>query len=169
MHCNRPGSESRNALRITKCSKEQRRTVREKEDRGQITLNQSEFIWQLKFEIHNLEAELESHKKGNAIKKLRASYNGVIIRLKARIKELEHEVAKAQNETVFSRKAWFVVFDDLDKEHKKELDEKDREIARLKERIFEIERQRDAALDKARDKQHAYLICLDLHLLWLWG
>ena len=31
--------------------------------------------------------------------------------------------------------------------------EKDREIASLKERVLEVERQRDAALDKARDKQ----------------
>lgn len=62
---------------------------------------------------------------------------------------LEHDVAKAQNETVSSRKAWSEVFDDLEKEHKKEMAEKDREIASLKERVLEVERQRDAALDKA--------------------
>lgn len=116
-------------------------------------MNQSELIWQLKFELHNVKAELESYKNGNAMRKLRVSYNGIIIGLRARIRELEREVAKAQNETISSRKAWSDIFDDLDKEHKKELAEKDREIKALKERVLEALRQRDAALDKARDKQ----------------
>ena len=116
-------------------------------------MNQSELIWQMKFEIHNLKAELDSYKNGSAMNRLRSSYNGVVIKLKARIRELEHEVAKAQNETVSSRRAWSDIFDDLDKERKKELAEKDREIAALEKRVLEVERQRDAALDKARDKQ----------------
>ena len=116
-------------------------------------MNQSELIWQMKFEIHNLKAELDSYKNGSAMNRLRSSYNGVVMKLKARIRELEHEVAKAQNETVSSRRAWSDIFDDLDKEHKKELAEKDREIAALEKRVLEVERQRDAALDKARDKQ----------------
>lgn len=116
-------------------------------------MNQSELIWQLKFELHNVRAELESYKNGNAMNKLRASYNGIIAGLKARIRKLEHDVATAQNETISSRKAWSDVFDDLDKEHKQELAEKDRIIKALKERVLEVERQRDAALDKARDKQ----------------
>ena len=116
-------------------------------------MNQSEFIWQLKFELHNLKSELESYKNGHAMNKLRASYNGIIANLKARIRKLEHDVATAQNETISSRKAWSDVFDDLDKEHKQELAEKDRIIKALKERVLEVERQRDAALDKVRDKQ----------------
>ena len=116
-------------------------------------MNQSELIWRLKFENHNLNAELDSFKNGNAIKKLHSSNRGVIARKDKRIRELEHEVAKAQNETISSRNAWSDIFDDLDKEHKKELAEKDRVIKALTERVLEVERQRDAALDKLRDKQ----------------
>ena len=60
-------------------------------------MNQSELIWQMKFEIHNLKAELDSYKNGSAMNRLRSSYNGVVIKLKARIRELEHEVARHFN------------------------------------------------------------------------
>ena len=113
----------------------------------------SEYIWFLKFRNSVLRRQVKSYQNGNAFKRLRDDYETIIHKKDVQIKMLEHDVAKAQNETVSSRKAWSDVFDDLEKEHKKELDEKDREIARLKERILEVERQRDSALDKARDKQ----------------
>ena len=113
----------------------------------------SEYIWFLKYRNSILRRQVESYRNGNAFSRLRDDYEAIIYKKNVQIKMLEHDVAKAQNETISSRKAWSDVFDDLEEEHKKELDEKDREIARLKERVLEVERQRDAALDKARDKQ----------------
>ena len=113
----------------------------------------SEYIWFLKFRNSVLRRQVESYQNGDAFNRLRDDYETIIHKKDIQIKLLEHDVAKAQNETISSRKAWSEVFDDLEKEHKKELDEKDREIAKLKARILEIERQRDSALDKARDKQ----------------
>lgn len=113
----------------------------------------SEYIWFLKFRNSILQRQLESYKSGNAFNKLRDDYEAIIHKKDIRIKMLEHDVAKAQNETISSRKAWSEVFDDLEREHKKELDEKDREITKLKERILDVECQRDAALDKSRDRQ----------------
>lgn len=113
----------------------------------------SEYIWFLKYRNSILRRQVESYQNGNAFNRLRDDYEAIITKKNIQIKMLERDVAKAQNETVSSRKAWSDVFDDLEKEHKKELDEKEREIARLKERVLEVERERDAALDKARDKQ----------------
>lgn len=113
----------------------------------------SEYIWFLKYRNSILRRQVENYQNGNAFNRLRDDYETIIHKKDIQIKMLEHDVAKAQNETVSSRKAWSEVFDDLEKEHKKEMAEKDREIASLKERVLEVERQRDAALDKARDKQ----------------
>ena len=113
----------------------------------------SEYIWFLKYRNSILRRQVESYQNGNAFNSLRDDYEAIIHKKNIQIKMLERDVAKAQNETISSRKAWSEVFDDLEKEHKKEIDEKDREIARLKERVLEVERQRDAALDKSRDKQ----------------
>ena len=113
----------------------------------------SEYIWFLKYRNSILRRQVENYQNGNAFNRLRDDYETIIHKKDIQIKMLEHDVAKAQNETVSSRKAWSEVFVDLEKEHKKEMAEKDREIASLKERVLEVERQRDAALDKARDKQ----------------
>jgi len=68
------------------------------------------------------------------------------------ISELKIQLAKAHSETVTVRKYWSEIFDDVEKEKNKSLAHADALMETLRTRLFEVERQRDAALNKARDK-----------------
>ena len=83
--------------------------------------------------------------KAQHIKEIRA--------LESEIKKLKRDLSKAHIEIVSVRKNWSEIFDDLEKEHKQEIEQKDREIEKLKNKNLEMARQRDAALDKLRDSK----------------
>ena len=65
---------------------------------------------------------------------------------------VKDEIARAHAETVTVRKNWSEVVDDLDREHCREMRLKEAEIQRLHQRVLEVERQRDNALDKLKEK-----------------
>lgn len=101
--------------------------------------------------IHALETKLEAFESGSKYLSMKKEYDSLLRYEEARIKKLEYELSKAHSETISVRKIWSGVVDDLDKEHEAALKAKDAEIARLKERILEVERQRDNALDKVTE------------------
>ena len=72
----------------------------------------------------------------------------------ARIRKLEGELGKAHAQTVNVRKIWSEIFDDVYKEADAGKFVLRKEIARLEQRVLEVERQRDDALDRLRDKKH---------------
>lgn len=105
------------------------------------------------YRIHALETELAAFRSGKKYIQMEERYQQEIRYLEGIIKKLRKELADARKETVTVRKYWLEVMDDLDAEHKKEIAKKDHEINQLGERVLEVERQRDAAKDKALEKQ----------------
>lgn len=105
------------------------------------------------YRIHALETEVAAFRSGKKYLQMDERRRQDVRYLEGIIKGLRKELADAHKETVTVRKCWSEVMDDLDAEHKSEIAAKDREISKLKERILEVERQRDAAKDKTLEKQ----------------
>ena len=117
---------------------------------------QSEYIWFLQLKIKGLERRLESFQSGSAYTNLRQRYDSVIRKKEAEIKKLQKELSVTRAQMVTNREHWFEVTEDLEKEHKKALTKKDREIAALKKRLLDVERQRDQAKDQGKEYREKY-------------
>lgn len=68
----------------------------------------------------------------------------------------ELELSKAHAETVAIREQWFAVFEDTEKEHQKEIDSLKRKLAAMEQRALKAERDRDEALDHAKEYRRMY-------------
>ena len=106
--------------------------------------------------IRALQRQVESLKNGEAMLKLRASYESLLSGRDRTIKRLELELADAHARIVTVRKYWSEIFDDVDRECRAKIGRLGREMERLKKRILEAERQRDEALDRLRERTKEY-------------
>lgn len=113
----------------------------------------SDFIWYLKFKITNLEQELGAYKSGSKIKKLREDYEAVIRTKDAEIKRLKDEVAKAHAETVTVRKYWNEIFDDVDRERKRDVLKAQAETKCMEKRAAAAEKKQEELKEKLKDER----------------
>lgn len=115
-----------------------------------------EHISALQLRVRALEAQVKELKSGEKYQKLEEEYKAFVRFHNKEVKRLEYELSKAHSETVTVRRYWGEVMDDLDKEHREEVEGLREEICHLKERILSLECQRDEAKDKLRDRTQEY-------------
>lgn len=96
---------------------------------------------------------IREFESGERYIKLREKLEAVIREQEREIRRLKKELARARQETVHVRRLWFESEDDLEALYEKKLAEKDRMIKRLLREKLDMAAQRDAALDKCREKQ----------------
>lgn len=106
----------------------------------------------LQYRLKNMTQKVREFESGERYIKMRQEFLAVFREQNQTIKSLRNEIARAHAETVTVRKNWSEVVDDLDREHCREMRLKEAEIQRLHQRVLEVERQRDNALDKLKEK-----------------
>lgn len=106
----------------------------------------------LQYWLKNMTQKVREFESGERYIKMRQEFLAVFREKNQTIKSLKDEIARAHAETVTVRKNWSEVVDDLDREHCREMRLKEAEIQRLHQRVLEVERQRDNALDKLKEK-----------------
>ena len=109
---------------------------------------QSEYISMLQYQVKGLSAQLEAFRSGSKFQQMNADMRALDRKLEQERTRFRAELSRAHAQTVDVRNKWFQVLEDMEKEHAAQLAEKDREIALLRARILEVERQRDAAKEK---------------------
>ena len=114
---------------------------------------QSEYITMLQYQVKGLSAQLEAFRSGSKFQQMNADFRALERTLDRERKKFQAELSRAHAEAIDVRNKWFQVFEDMEKEHADQLADRDREIARLRKRILEAERQRDAALDKVAEQR----------------
>lgn len=70
-----------------------------------------------------------------------------------RIREQALELSRSHSETVSVRNQWFAVFEDMEKEHARELQALRKEKEQLEQKLLKTERQRDDALNKVTEQR----------------
>jgi hypothetical protein len=79
------------------------------------------------------------------------------------VRGLKLELANANAHAVTMGRKWMQVIADLEKEHKKELTEKDRALKAMEDRALRAERARDGLMDQVRDvKIELYAVKVEL-------
>lgn len=109
---------------------------------------QSDYIYYLKCKMKALLSQVAAFKSGREYRQMQEEHGRALRREERRSRELEAKLADAHKENVSIRKAWPEIFDGLDKEHKKGLAGKDRQIKKMEKRALKAERLLDEALDR---------------------
>ena len=116
-------------------------------------MNGFEFYSGLQYRVKAQARIIREFESGERYLKLEEKHKAAIRERDRIIRRLEKELAQARQETVRVRRLWFESTDDLEAAYEKKLAQKDRMIRGLQKEKLEAARQRDAALDKCREKQ----------------
>lgn len=114
----------------------------------------SEYIWYLKSKISIQERQLEAFRSGSRYAAMRNEYEAICRELNNKIKKLEAELADANAQNITIRKNWSEIFDDLDKEHKKELAAYQAALSKMEARALRAEHKVDVLQDKLTEERH---------------
>ncbi|SDB67464.1 transposase [Butyrivibrio sp. INlla16] len=113
--------------------------------------SQYEYITTLQYRNKALKARVEAFENGSMYKKMEADYNSLLHTEESRIHKLEVALSKSHAQTVDVRNIWWEVLEDVFKEHEKENSAYEARIKQLEQRVLEVERQRDSALDAKKE------------------
>lgn len=108
----------------------------------------------LRIRLKTAEDKVKAFESGEKYVQMQEQFKAAFRGQNARIRKLEEELGKAHAQTVSVRKIWSEIFDDVYREADAGKSALRKEIARLEQRVLEVERQRDTALDRLRDKNH---------------
>lgn len=114
----------------------------------------SEYIWYLKSKISIQERQLEAFRSGSKYVAMQNEYESVCRELNNKIKKLEAELADANARNITIRKNWSEIFDDLDKEHKKEIAAYQAALSKMEARALRAEHKADVVQDKLTEERH---------------
>ena len=112
---------------------------------------QYEYITTLQYRNKALKARVDAFESGSVYKKMEADYTSLLHTEESRIHKLEVALSKAHAQTVDVRNIWWEVLEDVFKEHEKENAAYEARIKQLEQRVLEVERQRDTALDDKKE------------------
>ena len=111
-----------------------------------------EYTTNLQYKVKHLTSQLESFLSGEKYVSMEQNFQKQLSGKNRKIKNLKSELGKAHCATVTVRKNWMEVFEDITKEHGKELRRKNDEIKRLNKQILELHQQLNSTKDKLKDK-----------------
>lgn len=114
--------------------------------------NNFEFITNLQYKVKSLTAQVKAFESGEKYEVIRSKFEKQLSTKDREIRKLKRELADAHCQTVTVRENWLQVIEEIEKEHAKELLEKDRRIKTLENRALMAESMLDAARDKFREK-----------------
>ncbi|MCM1025558.1 MAG: hypothetical protein NC432_03945 [Roseburia sp.] len=106
----------------------------------------------LRKRLKTAEDKVKAFESGEKYVRMQEQFKAIFREQNAKIRRLEEELGKAHAQTVSVRKIWSEIFDDVYREADAGKFALRKEIARLEQRVLEVERQRDAALDRLREE-----------------
>lgn len=101
-------------------------------------------------------AQLDSFRSGEAYRKLQELRRADQQAYSRRTTQLESELSRSHAETVSIRNQWFDVFEEVEKEHQKELSVLGKQARSMEQRALKAERERDEALGQAAEWRRKY-------------
>ena len=122
-----------------------------------------EFIANLQYKVKSLSARVNAFESGSKYVAMTKAFNARLAEKDREIRRLKIELANANAQTVTMRQNWSQVFDDMDKEHEKDMAKKDRELRAMEERAEKAEMRLDGAKAQLREKcQAMYQVLTEL-------
>lgn len=95
-----------------------------------------------------LKAEVQAFKSGEKYRQIKLLHQKDIHAYKRKVQKLQAELSRAHSNAIDIRDQWFQIFEDMQKEYDRKLEELRKANRELEKRALKAERQRDEALDK---------------------
>lgn len=111
-----------------------------------------EYTTNLQYQVKCLTSQVQSFLSGEKYTSMKLAFKKQLAAKDREIQSLKSELAEAHCATVTGRRNWMQVFEDITKEHEKELSRKDSEIKRLNKQLLELHQQLNVSRDKLRDR-----------------
>ena len=128
-----------------------------------MTDAQSDYVATLQYRLKSYAHRLRELETGEKYVSMKADIKRIIESYERDVKGLKSKLADANAHAVTMGRKWMQVIADMEKEHKKELAEKDRALKEIEERALRAERVRDALMDQVRDiKIELYAVKVEL-------
>jgi len=128
-----------------------------------MTDAQSDYVTTLQYRLKSYAHRLREFETGEKYASMKADIKRIIESYEREAKGLKSKLADANAHAVTMGRKWMQVIADMEKEHKKELAEKDRALKEMEERALRAERVRDALMDQVRDtKKELYEVKVEL-------
>ena len=108
----------------------------------------------LEYRLKAAEAEVSAFKSGKKYQKIHEVHRKEVKALEQEIRHRKEETAQARRDMAAARNHWFEVFEDLQKEHRKEKAALQKQLAQMEKRALKAEHERDEALDKVTQQRH---------------
>ncbi len=108
----------------------------------------------LRMRLKAAEDKVKAFESGEKYVQMQDKFRSTLREQNQEIHRLKCELGQAHAQTVSVREMWFEIYDDVYREANEGKFALRKEIARLEQRVLEVERQRDDALDKLRAKNH---------------
>jgi len=116
---------------------------------------QFEYMTNLQYKVKTLGARVAAFESGKKYVQMRSAFEAQLAEKDREIRRLKKELADSNARFVSMREKWWQVCDDIENEHGKALEKKDRELAKMEERALDAERRlvegKAALLEKTRE------------------
>ena len=112
-----------------------------------------EIITSLQYQLKAAQALIRAFQSGKKYLDMEEEHSREVRALRMEIKKLKAQLAQALRDMARAREHWFEVFEDLEKEHKKELEQSRKETREMEKRALKAEGQRDEALSKVTEQR----------------
>lgn len=109
-----------------------------------------EYITLLEYKVKALQTKVDSFESGERFQNMKKRHLKMVKHYEYELRSKEREIEALHRQIIHNRDKWFEVYEDVQKECAKTCEALQKEISMLKERILEVERQRDQALDKQK-------------------
>ncbi|MEI6057996.1 MAG: transposase [bacterium] len=107
-----------------------------------------EFITGLQYKVKHLQHEVDAFTTGEKYVKMNSNFQAMLAEKKREVKKLRNELGDARSEMVTVRNKWMQVFEDLQSEHAKAINNMERINKALEERALKAERRVDELKDE---------------------
>ena len=97
----------------------------------------------LRCKVKALEEKIEEFESGKRYLKIQKDHSRIVDGYIKAIKKLRAELASAHADTIHVREIWTEQSYEQWEEHKQEINKKEKEILKLKEKIWDVEKKRD--------------------------
>lgn len=122
-----------------------------------------ELVTALQYELRAAQRQLASFKSGQKYVTMKKEHEEERCRLERQIRLLQEELHRLRLEQLYARQQWFESTDDMQAEYEKKIRVLQAENARLYERSFKAEAQRDDAYDKITEmRRENYQLATEL-------
>lgn len=122
-----------------------------------------EYVTTLEYRLKAALAQVRAFESGEKYVKMEETFQAELRKKEKIIRKQAAELARSHNKNVVLRNQWFEVFEDMEKEHAKELKKLRREKEQLEKRALEAERKLAEALDKIKaQRQDMYELATQL-------